>query len=287
MATPTVYGFFGSFCTQKVYLTLAEKGVQAHRRLVNIGPKMENYEPWYARLNPNMVIPTLDHDGTIVCDSSVIIRYIDEHFEGPALVPSEAEPRAEVERWIERIDRLRIRELSYGFMKGVLTLARDRLIMPRRLRMLRKYQAQAPDLHEVYQRRIDDVEAWIAVMLEPDKLDEMRAELVGVLEDLERALAEHSFVVGETYTLADMMATVLVARLRLLNVVDTGGYPKLDAHYARMKQRPGFPADDIVEHLDKGKMVRMVAPFLLPRIVGGLAVLTGLIALLWWLLSSG
>ena len=51
------YGCYGSFCTQKVYLTLAEKDVTANRRMINIGPPMENYEPWYARINPRLSGP--------------------------------------------------------------------------------------------------------------------------------------------------------------------------------------------------------------------------------------
>ncbi len=34
--------------------------------------------PDYLKLNPNGVVPTLDHDGAIVINSSVIIEYLDE-----------------------------------------------------------------------------------------------------------------------------------------------------------------------------------------------------------------
>lgn len=284
MSGVTVYGCYGSFCTQKVYLTLAEKGVEARRRTVDIGPRMENYQPWYARLNPRMVVPTLDHDGTIVCDSSAIIRYVDDNFEGPALIPDDADARAAVNRWIERIDGLDIRELSYGRLKGAFAHLRDRVIMPRRLRMLRKYQAQAEDLHEVYARRIEDVEQWIAVLGQPRDLDARFDELVAVLDDLEAALAEGGFVVGAAYSLADMMATVLAARVRLMGFVDLDDWPALADHYERMKQRPGFPADDIVETLDKRRMLALMGPFLLPRVAALLVVLAALgIALWWWL----
>ena len=284
MSDVTVYGCYGSFCTQKVYLTLAEKGVDVTRRTVNIGPAMENYEPWYARLNPNMVVPTLDHGGDVVCNSSVIIRYIDDNFEGPTLIPDDPGQRAEVEDWIGRIDALRIRELSYGRLQGALVHLRDRIVMPRRLRLLRKYQAQAPDLREVYQKRIDDVEGWIAVMKRPSDLAAMHDQLIGVLDDLEKALTGREFVVGDAYSLADMMATVLAARLRLMNFVDLDDWAALAAHYQRMKKRPRFPADDIAEKLDKKRLLSLVGPFVLPRLALALTVLIALGIGLWWLL---
>ena len=38
----------------------------------------DQVKPDYLALNPNGVVPTLDHDGAIVIDSSVIIEYLDE-----------------------------------------------------------------------------------------------------------------------------------------------------------------------------------------------------------------
>src|SRR5215470_7876246 len=38
----------------------------------------DQLKPDYLALNPNGVVPTLDHDGAIVIDSSVIIEYLDE-----------------------------------------------------------------------------------------------------------------------------------------------------------------------------------------------------------------
>ena len=38
----------------------------------------DQLKPDYLKLNPNGVVPTLDHDGNVVIDSSVIIEYLDE-----------------------------------------------------------------------------------------------------------------------------------------------------------------------------------------------------------------
>lgn len=291
----TVYGFYGSFCTQKVYLALAEKGVPYTRRLVDIGPKMENYEPWYARLNPRMVVPTLEHDGDIVCDSARILRYIDEAFEGPPLLPADPQLKAHVEEIVDRIDRLQIRELSYGRLSGPLGIMRDRVIQPRRLEALRRHRATAPDLDEVYAARIADIQSWNATMASADQLAALRGELDAVLEDLEARLQPRDghdeptsgpFIVGQRYSLADLMATVLCARLRLMGLADLEAYPRLRAHYQRMRARPNFPSDDIVEQMDRRKMLAIVGPFLLPRIALALTALTALVVGILWLLRG-
>jgi glutathione S-transferase len=270
----TLYGFYGSFCTQKVVLALAEKGVEAVRRPVNIGPPMENYEPWYARINPRMVVPTLEHDGRFICDSARIVRYIDEHFGGPPLLPGDPQQRDEVERIVGRIDGLHIRELSYASMRGLVARVRDAVIMPRRLKMLRKYRARAPELQDLYDARIADVQQWIETMREHRDLDAYRAELEETVADLDRRLRGGGFVVGDAYSLADLMTTVLTARLQLMRIVDLEAYPALRDHYARMKQRPRFPAADIADTLDVGRMLRVVGPFALPRVAAALLVLS-------------
>src|SRR6202021_1035874 len=40
------------------------------------------------KLNPNGVVPTLVHDGNVICESSLILYYIDEAFPNPPLMPT-------------------------------------------------------------------------------------------------------------------------------------------------------------------------------------------------------
>ena len=52
---------------------------------------MTNLKPWYININPGAYVPTfLVKDNVPVCESAVIIKYIEEKFEGTAcLLPDD------------------------------------------------------------------------------------------------------------------------------------------------------------------------------------------------------
>src|SRR5712664_987904 len=66
-----------STCSQRVRFVLNAKGLRFEEKKLDLlaGDQLKSE---YLALNPNGVVPTLDHDGAIVIDSSVIIEYLDE-----------------------------------------------------------------------------------------------------------------------------------------------------------------------------------------------------------------
>src|SRR4026207_1645511 len=74
-----------SVCAQKVRLTLAEKGLEWQSHLLELNGDHLTLE--YLKINPNGVVPTLVHDGTIIVESTVIIHYLDDLFPDPPLMP--------------------------------------------------------------------------------------------------------------------------------------------------------------------------------------------------------
>ena len=73
----TLYNAPQSTCSQRVRFVLNAKKISfAEIRLDLLAG--DQLKPDYLALNPNGVVPTLDHDGAIVIDSSVIIEYLDE-----------------------------------------------------------------------------------------------------------------------------------------------------------------------------------------------------------------
>ena len=98
-----VYSFNNSICTQKVFITLAEKGLSYETQNVNLFAN-EQFTPEYLKINPKGVVPALDHDGQIVIESSLICEYIDECFPDHPLVPGDAFSRARMRLWSKIVD---------------------------------------------------------------------------------------------------------------------------------------------------------------------------------------
>ena len=89
----TLYNTPQSTCSQRVRFVLNAKGLAFEERKLDLLAG-DQLAPDYLKLNPNGVVPTLDHDGNIVIDSSVIIEYLDEI----APEPDSFTPRAPVAR---------------------------------------------------------------------------------------------------------------------------------------------------------------------------------------------
>jgi glutathione S-transferase len=73
----TLYNAPQSTCSQRVRFVLNAKALAFDEVKLDLMAG-DQLTPAYLKLNPNGVVPTLDHDGQIVIDSSVIIEYLDE-----------------------------------------------------------------------------------------------------------------------------------------------------------------------------------------------------------------
>ena len=272
----TLYHVLPSNCSQKVRLVLAEKGVPYVGRVVNIGPAMENYEPWYVRLNEKAVVPTLVDGERVVTDSARILRYVDEAFEGPALMPREPSLRAEVEAWIDRFDRLDMRVLTYGSDKAPKRLLHGAVGM--RVRRLEHHLRNYPELGDAYRAKIQDVKRWQADIIDNARIAKERLRASEDLTAMETALQDgRHFLVGDQYSLADLMGTIHVARIHSSCRFLLAEHRRVVAWYERMRARPSFVEADLIDRLEPSVMARVfaqvVAPWALPRLAVVAAVL--------------
>ena len=95
-----------STCSQRVRFVLNAKGLAFDEVRLDLLAG-DQLKPDYLKLNPNGVVPTLDHDGEIVIDSSVIIEYLDEVVPAPVrFTPAPPVARARMRALMRFIDEM-------------------------------------------------------------------------------------------------------------------------------------------------------------------------------------
>ena len=276
----TLYHAPPSFYSQIARLVLAEKGVAYTAKLAAAGPPVfETYAPWYMRLNPNGTIPTLTHGEVAVPDSRAILDYVDAKFEGPSLTPNDIAEREAMQRTIAGVYEISVRDITYGSEKTAKIGAR---VNAMRIKRLRKLAARHPDMREIYEAKLRDIEGFAASAANPVGVEQQGQRMFALMDELERSLAQREYVAGSTYSLADVVATVTVARLSMIGREPLAGRPALAAWYGRMRARPSFVAADIWEKFERSRVLKMIGRKLAPALLGVLALAVLVSWALWY-----
>jgi glutathione S-transferase len=97
MAGLVVYGIPQSTYVRSVRMACIEKGVP-----YTLDPQMPHSET-IDKLHPYGKIPAIRDGDFTLYETSAILRYIDEAFDGPALAPKDAKGCARMEQWISTI----------------------------------------------------------------------------------------------------------------------------------------------------------------------------------------
>jgi len=88
-----MYGFWRSIASFRVRVALKLKDLPFEEIPIDI-LSGEQFEPGYAAVNAERVVPTFIHDDHSVCQSLAIIEYLDEIQPSPRLMPQDAKQRA-------------------------------------------------------------------------------------------------------------------------------------------------------------------------------------------------
>lgn len=228
-----LYHNWNSTCSQKVRFCLAEKAIAWESVHLNLR-RLDQLDPGFLRLNPAGVVPVLVHDGRVVTESTVINEYLDDAFAAVPLKPADPHARARMRLWTKYIDDVptwaiktpsfarNIRPAASKFTAPQLEAIRQ--TMPNRETAARWLKAAGPGF--------DDAE----IRADLDRLADM-------LDRMERALEEASWLSGESYSLADINMAPFVHRMVVLGhraMVDQR--PRAAGWYARVSGRPAFEA---------------------------------------------
>ena len=206
-AKPVLFGADYSVYVRIARLALIEKGVDHDIVPVDVF-SADGLPEGYAARHPFGRIPSLDHGGFRVFETSAITRYVDEAFDGPALQPDDAEGRAVMNQIIGVID-------SYAYKAMVWDIYVERVS--------RAGSGETPD------------EDLIAAAL---------PVAMTCLETFETFKSSRQWLAGETIGLADFHLAPVFAYFLQAPEGRTmlGGFPALAAWWTAISERASFKA---------------------------------------------
>jgi glutathione S-transferase len=201
----TLYRFTGATCAAKILLALSEKAIAFEDKLL---ARADLSTDWYRALNPNGVVPTLVHYGEVIIESSVILSYLEDAFDGKRLSPADPVRRARVRLWMKLADDLLhcLGTISYAIYSRS------------------NYLAKSPQERNDYYQSIDDYQLResrrnaIELGIQAPEVPNAIRSLAMLQWRMNQALSSTPYLAGE-YSLADISLTPFIFRLELLNLL--------------------------------------------------------------------
>jgi glutathione S-transferase len=156
---------------------------------------------FFAQATPFGKIPTIEDGEVVICESGAIVEYILERYGDGRLAPAVGSPqRGEFLQW------LHFSESTLYSPLGVVV-------------WLVVYRGEAESQAEL--------------------VEDARARAAMGFEFLENSLGDRTWVLGEMFSAADIMLGFTLAAARLMGVLDER-YPRVNAYFARLAERPAF-----------------------------------------------
>ena len=200
MSDIIVFGVPFSPFVRTVRMVLEEKGVA-----YQLVPSKPHSDEIYA-LHPFGKVPAFQHGDVCLCETIAISTYIDDVFDGPALIPADAVARAHMYKWISLFNDNCAPAMGLGLIV-------QRLVMPK--------MGGEPD------------EA---------RITESIPKARHCLEVYDGALTGKDWLVGDTIGLADLFALPMFAYLPMIPEGDEllKGLPNLMRWYDAIVARDSF-----------------------------------------------
>jgi glutathione S-transferase len=232
-----VLHYWGSSCSQKLRIFLNMKEIQWESHLVDLQAN-ENFSAWFLGINPRGLVPVLVHDGTVHIESNDIITFLEKAFPTPSLIPADYEN--ELAGLLKHEDDLHLdlRTLTFRFVF-------DPPGPPKPAEALKSYAVNGsgtvnglPDPEKAVQ-----IEYWQRVASEGFTDRAVRASALRFrteLDALQKRLAEHSFILGDSVSVLDIAWFIYANRLSLAGYPIARLHPRVGAWLGKLAARPEF-----------------------------------------------
>lgn len=232
-----LYHHGSSVCAAKVRFALAEKGVEvdeAHYIDILAG---EQFTDEYRKINPKAVVPSLVHDDKVLNESTVICEYIDDEFAGPRLIPEDAYGRAQMRMWTKAVDE----QLHPACGELTFVCCHRHIVLRLPPEKLDDFLASTPDqsVTSKWKSRKQEI---VRQGFEAPGIEDTIRLYYNYLVKMNDALADHEWLAGDTFSLADVGLAPYVNRLDMLGMSGMweGRLTEVERWFDAIKARPRF-----------------------------------------------
>jgi glutathione S-transferase len=219
-----------STCSQRVRFVFNAKELPFEEVKLNL-LEGDQLKPDYLKLNPNGVVPTLDHDGAIIIDSNVITEYLDEVAPGPSFTPEDPVTRARMRALMHFIDEMpaaavRVPTFNLAFLPSFQKMGREAFAAMAASKPLRR-------------------EFMLTMGQTGFPKHEMDAALARLRRTYERMNAEIEksggpWLLGKQITLADVAVMPSLVRIHDLGVPDWQDLPRIVTWFDNIRAHSAF-----------------------------------------------
>ncbi len=197
---------------RRVRIFLAEKSIDVDTVQVDLASG-EQYSDAFRKLNPDCVVPVLElDDGTCITEAIAICQYLEELHPEPRLFGSAPEERARVSMWNAKIEQqglFSVMDALRNFAKGFKGRA-----------------VSGPDGYEQI----------------PELAERGRQRAERFFERLNQQLADHRYIAGDNYSIADITAMAFVDFAKWVKLQMPDDAVHLRRWYAEVSGRPSAAA---------------------------------------------
>jgi glutathione S-transferase len=226
----TLYNAPQSTCSQRVRFVFNGKRVPFDEVRLNL-LEGDQLKPDYLKLNPNGVVPTLDHDGQIVVDSTVIAEYLDEILPEASFTPEDPVARARMRALMHFIDEMpaaavRVPTFNLAFLPSFQKMSREAFVAMAESKPLRR-----------------------EFMLTMGQTGFPKAEMDAALARLRRSYLRMDaeiekrggpWLLGKEITLADVTVMPALVRMHDLGMSDWQDLPRVVTWFDKIRAHPAF-----------------------------------------------
>ncbi|HTL65645.1 MAG TPA: glutathione S-transferase family protein [Pseudolabrys sp.] len=219
-----------STCSQRVRFVFNGKKLPFDEVKLNLLDG-DQLKPEYLKLNPNGVVPTLDHDGAIIIDSTVIIEYLDEISPNQSFTPDNPVERARMRALMHFIDEMpaaavRVPTFNLAFLPRFQKMSREDFVAMAESKPLRR-------------------EFMLTMGQTGFPKSEMDAALARLRRSYERMDAEIEqsggpWLLGKKITLADVAVMPALVRVHDLGIADWQDLPRVVTWFDNIRAQAAF-----------------------------------------------